>query len=265
MLKMKRQLSLPAPCWNRCSNYTKHCCSRSMRTWVRETRVSIKGRFGRGYQIGDRRATHFFPAESTACAMYPGPRFKWMCWRRICPEGTTFNKKSFNSFFLLIQCVYPEPDVLLLITICLILVLALCLILVLPVMGGWISERCDLSGKLLWLRMAARSQVHTNTSSRPAGRFLQRLSFQQTEFQCEPPPLQRREAHTGKHNPGWHRDTRAGISGEHYRMHQTSTLERSCWSNWHWKVLQWKRNRSWKHLTNTGKVFGLTRVSKGKG
>ena len=135
MLKMKRQLSLPAPCWNRCSNYTKHCCSRSMRTWVRETRVSIKGRFGRGYQIGDRRATHFFPAESTACAMYPGPRFKWMCWRRICPEGTTLNKKSFNSFFL-IQCVYPEPDVLLLITICLVLVLALCRILVLPVMGG---------------------------------------------------------------------------------------------------------------------------------
>ena len=106
-----------------------------MRTRVRETRVSIKGRFGRGYQIADRRATHFFPAESTACAMYP-PRFKWMCWRRICPEGTTLNKKSFNSFFLLIQCVYPEPDVLLLITICLIIVLALCRILVLPVMGG---------------------------------------------------------------------------------------------------------------------------------
>ena len=58
---------------------------------------------------------------------------------------------------------------------------------------GWriISERCDLSGKLLWLRVAARSQVHTNTSSRPAARFLQPLSFQQTEFQCEPPPLQR--------------------------------------------------------------------------
>ena len=57
--------------------------------------------------------------------------------------------------------------------------------------GSWISERCDLSGKLLWLRVAARSQVHTNTSSRPAARFLQPLSFQQTEFQCEPPPLQR--------------------------------------------------------------------------
>ena len=52
------------------------------------TRVSIKGRFGRGYQIGDRRATHFFPAESMASpllaqciAMYP-PRFKWMSWRK---------------------------------------------------------------------------------------------------------------------------------------------------------------------------------------
>ena len=99
--------------------------------------------------------------------------------------------------------------------------------------GGWISERCDLSGKLLWLRMAARSQVHTNTSSRPAGRFLQRLSFQQTEFQCEPPPLQRRlltQGNTIQADTGIHEQA-AGISGKHYRMHQTSTLERSCWSN----------------------------------
>ena len=139
MLKMKRQLSLPAPCWNRCSNYTKHCCSRSMRTWVRGTRVSIKGRFGRGYQIGDRRATHFFPAESMASPLLAQCTLPDLseCVEEgfVRPEGTTLNKKSCKSFFL-IQCVYPEPDVLLLITICLIIVLALCRILVLPVMGG---------------------------------------------------------------------------------------------------------------------------------
>ena len=113
--------------------------------------------------------------------------------------------------------------------------------------------------------MAARSQVHTNTSSRPAGRFLQRLSFQQTEFQCEPPPLQRRrltQGNTIQADTGIHEQA-AGISWKHYRMHQTSTLERSCWSNWHWKVLQWKRkkrNRRWKYFTNTGKVFKGQRV-----
>ena len=83
---------------------------------------------------------------------------------------------------------------------------------------GWrISERCDLSWKLLWLRVAARSQVHTNTSSRPAGRFLQPLSFQQTEFQCEPPPLQRLTR-------GIEEAGKGDLLWKHYRMHQTSTL-----------------------------------------
>ena len=52
-----------------------------------------------------------------------------------------------------------------------------------------------------------------------AARFLQPLSFQQTEFQCEPPPLQRLTR-------GIHKAGRGGSPVKHYRMHQTSTL---CW------------------------------------